>query len=127
LVIGCRMPRGGGVIEQGAMPFLHRWVGNPVLSWLGRRLFQSKVMDFHCGIRGFRRDAILKLNLSMPGMEFASEMIAKAELAGLKVGQVPVTLRVDGRGHPPHLNTWSDGWRHLRFLLGHSPKRFVLF
>ena len=91
------------------MPFLHRWVGNPVLSWLGRRLFQSKVMDFHCGIRGFRRDAILELNLSMPGMEFASEMIAKAELAGLKVGQVPVTLRVDGRGHPPHLNTWRDG------------------
>jgi hypothetical protein len=127
LVMGCRLPRGGGAIDLGAMPFLHRWLGNPALSWLGRRLFGADIIDFHCGMRGFNRERILGLNLQTPGMEFATEMIVKASLAGCRVAQVPVRLRRDGRDRPPHLRTWRDGWRHLRFMLLHAPRWLFLY
>jgi len=119
LVMGNRF-KGG--IRPGAMPFLHRYLGNPVLSWLARLFFKSDIGDFHCGLRGFRRNAILALNLQTTGMEFASEMIVKATLHGLKIKEVPTILYPDGRTRPPHLRTWSDGWRHLRFLLLYSPR-----
>jgi hypothetical protein len=127
LVMGCRLPRGGGAIQEGAMPFLHRWLGNPALSGMGRLLFRSGIIDFHCGMRGFNRERILGLNLKTPGMEFATEMIVKACLAGCRVTQVPVTLRRDGRDRPPHLRTWRDGWRHLRFMLLHAPRWLFLY
>ena len=111
-----------GGIMPGAMPFLHRYLGNPVLSGLARTFFKSNVGDFHCGLRGFRRQAILDLDLQTTGMEFASEMAVKAALRGLKVVEVPTVLYPDGRSRPPHLRTWSDGWRHLKFLLLYSPK-----
>lgn len=123
LVVGNRF---SGGIEDGAMPFLHRYLGNPVLSFIGRLLFRSRVRDFHCGLRGFRRSSILDLNLVTPGMEFASEMIVKAELALLRVTEVPTVLRRDGRNRPPHLNSWRDGWRHLKFLLLFSPRYLFL-
>jgi glycosyltransferase involved in cell wall biosynthesis len=119
LVIGNRF-RGG--IQPGAMPMLHYYLGNPVLSFLGRLFFGIKIGDFHCGLRGFSRDALLSLDLRLPGMEFASEMIVRASLAGLKLDEVPTILRPDGRSRRPHLRTWRDGWRHLRFLLLFSPK-----
>lgn len=119
LVLGNRF-KGG--IRPGAMPFLHRYLGNPVLSWLGRLFFKIKIGDFHCGLRGFRRASILGLNLQTTGMEFASEMVVKASLYGLKITEVPTILYPDGRSRPPHLHTWSDGWRHLRFLLLYSPR-----
>lgn len=119
LVMGNRF-RGG--IAPGAMPPLHRYLGNPVLSGVGRLLFRSPIKDFHCGLRGFCRDAILDLNLHTIGMEFASEMVVKATLHGLKIAEVPTKLQPDGRGRPPHLRSWRDGWRHLKFLLLHSPK-----
>ncbi len=122
LVMGCRFPRGGGTIEPGAMPWKHRWIGNPVLSGVGKIFFRSPVDDFHCGLRAFRREAILQLKLRCSGMEFASEMVVKSAAAHLKMDQVPVTLRPDGRSRPPHLNSWRDGWRHLKFLLLFSPK-----
>jgi glycosyltransferase involved in cell wall biosynthesis len=118
LVMGNRF-RGG--IEPGAMPALHRWLGNPVLSGLGRLMYCDAIGDFHCGLRGFDRDAIRRLNLCCPGMEFASEMVLKASLNGLRIMEVPTTLRPDGRGRPPHLRSWRDGWRHLRLLLLFSP------
>lgn len=119
LVMGNRF-RGG--IAPGAMPFLHRMLGNPVLSFIGRLFFKIPVGDFHCGLRGFNRDAIRDLKLSSPGMEFASEMVVKASLNHLDIREVPTTLSPDGRSRAPHLRTWRDGWRHLRFLLLHSPK-----
>jgi glycosyltransferase involved in cell wall biosynthesis len=119
LVMGNRF-RGG--IEEGAMPFLHRYLGNPVLSFVGRLLFPSAIGDFHCGLRGFRRDSIAVLGLQSPGMEFASEMVVKATLNDLRISEVPTTLSPDLRTRPPHLRTWSDGWRHLRFLLLFSPR-----
>jgi len=119
LVMGNRF-KGG--IKRGAMPFLHQYLGNPVLSWLGRLFFKIRIGDFHCGLRGFRKDAILNLDLQTTGMEFASEMIVKASMKGLKVTEVPTPLYPDGRTRPPHLRTWSDGWRHLRFLLMYSPR-----
>ncbi|MDX3925649.1 MAG: glycosyltransferase family 2 protein [Shinella sp.] len=119
LVMGNRF-RGG--IKPGAMPFLHRYLGNPVLSGLGRFFFASPVRDFHCGLRGFSRDAVLKLGLVSPGMEFASEMVVKSVLNGLTISEAPTTLSPDGRSRKPHLRTWHDGWRHLRFLLLHSPR-----
>jgi glycosyltransferase involved in cell wall biosynthesis len=120
LVIGNRFA--GGIAPQ-AMPLLHKYLGNPVLSWIGRLFFGTKVRDFHCGLRGFRRTAIQQLGLQAPGMEFASEMIVKASLAKLKIAEVPTTLSKDGRvGRKPHLRTWRDGWRHLRFLLMFSPR-----
>lgn len=126
LVMGCRLPAGGGRILPGAMPWKHRWIGNPVLSAVGRLFFEAPVRDFHCGLRAFDRDKIRDLGLRCPGMEFASEMVAKAALAGLAIAQVPVTLRPDGRSRPPHLRSWRDGWRHLRFMLLLSPRYLFL-
>lgn len=119
LVMGNRF---SGSIEHGAMPLLHRYLGNPVLSEVGRIFFSIPVRDFHCGLRAFRRDSILALNLRATGMEFASEMVVKSSLAGLRITEVPTTLSPDGRSHPPHLRSWRDGWRHLRFLLLYSPR-----
>jgi glycosyltransferase involved in cell wall biosynthesis len=119
LVVGNRF---AGGIASGAMPWLHRYLGNPVLSGIGRLLFSSPIGDFHCGLRGFRRDAILGLELRTRGMEFASEMIVKATIHGLRIEETPTTLAPDGRSRPPHLRTWRDGWRHLRFLLLYSPR-----
>lgn len=124
LVMGNRF-KGG--IEPGAMPFLHRYLGNPVLSFVGRLFFRTRIRDFHCGLRGFSREAINGLGLVTPGMEFASEMVAKAALAGLRIEEVPTTLRPDGRDRPPHLRTWRDGWRHLRFLLLFCPRWLFLY
>jgi len=124
LVVGNRF-RGG--IAQGAMPWLHRYLGNPVLSFLGRRFFGGPLRDFHCGLRGFSRRAMLRLDLVTPGMEFASEMIVKSLQARLRIAEVPTTLQKDGRDRPPHLNTWRDGWRHLRFLLLFSPRWLFLY
>jgi len=124
LVMGNRFQGG---IFPGAMPALHRYLGNPVLSFVGRLFFRTSIGDFHCGLRGFSREAILKLGLVTPGMEFASEMVAKASLAGLRIAEVPTTLKPDGRGRPPHLNTWRDGWRHLRFLLLFCPRWLFLY
>jgi len=121
LVIGCRFPRCGGRVNPGAMPWKHRWIGNPVLSALGKLFFSSPVDDFHCGLRAFRRESVLSLGLKTDGMEFASEMVVKASLNGLRITQVPITLRKDGRSRPPHLRSWRDGWRHLRFMLLYSP------
>ena len=123
LVMGNRF-KGG--IEPGAMPPLHRYLGNPVLSFIGRLFFGSKIGDFHCGLRAFRRDSILRLGLQTGGMEFASEMVVRATLAGYDIREVPTTLSKDGRSRPPHLNTWRDGWRHLRFLLLYSPRWLFL-
>ena len=119
LVMGNRF-KGG--IESGAMPFLHRYLGNPVLTGIGKLLFGSPCNDFHCGLRGFRKDAISDLELQTTGMEFASEMVVKATLHKMQITEVPTTLSPDGRSRPPHLNTWRDGWRHLRFLLMYSPR-----
>jgi glycosyltransferase involved in cell wall biosynthesis len=124
LVMGNRF---AGAIEPGAMPALHRYLGNPVLSRLGRLFFGAPVGDFHSGMRGFRRAAIVGLGLRTTGMEFASEMIVRASLARLRIGEVPATLRKDRRPRPPHLRTWRDGWRHLRFLLLYSPRWLFLY
>lgn len=124
LVMGNRFEGG---IEPGAMPWLHRYVGNPILSFLGRLFFRNDIGDFHCGLRGFDRDAVLALDLRTTGMEFASELVVKASLFGLSIGEVPTILRRDGRSHPPHLRTWRDGWRHLRFLLAFSPRWLFLY
>jgi hypothetical protein len=122
LVMGNRF-KGG--IAKGAMPPLHRYLGNPVLSTIGRVLYRTPVGDFHCGLRGFSRAAVLKLGLSSPGMEFASEMVIKASLSGLRIEEVPTTLSPDGRSRPPHLRSFPDGWRHLKLLLTFAP--FSLF
>lgn len=124
LVMGNRF---AGGIEPGAMPPLHKYLGNPVLSWIGRLMFPSHIRDFHCGLRGFSRKDILELGLRTTGMEFASEIVVKATLGRLRVSEVPTTLRKDGRNRPPHLRSWHDGWRHLRFLLIFSPKWLFLY
>ncbi len=124
LVMGNRF-KGG--IKQGAMPFLHRYLGNPVLSGIGRLFFKSKIGDFHCGMRGFSRQAFDTMNLQTTGMEFASEMVVKATLLGLKVTEIPTTLSPDGRTGRPHLRSFRDGWRHLRFLLLYSPRWLFLY
>jgi glycosyltransferase involved in cell wall biosynthesis len=116
-----------GSIEHGAMPFLHRYLGNPVLSFLGRLFFKIPVGDFHCGLRGFKRDRLLALGLRARGMEFASEMVVRAALSGLVIAEVPTTLSPDGRSRRPHLRTWRDGWRHLKFLLMLSPRWLFLY
>jgi hypothetical protein len=126
LVMGCRLPVGGGEIRPGAMPWKHRWIGNPVLSALGRLFFAVPVHDLHCGLRAFRRDAVAGLDLRCPGMEYASEMVVRASMASLRLAEVPVTLRPDGRSRPPHLRSWRDGWRHLRFMLLFSPRWLFL-
>ena len=119
LVMGNRF-KGG--IEPRAMPPLHRYLGNPVLSFLGRLFFPSAIGDFHCGLRGFSKDAAERMELQTTGMEFASEMVVKATLLKMKVAEVPTTLSPDGRSRAPHLRSWRDGWRHLRFLLMYSPR-----
>ena len=124
LVMGNRF-RGG--ISKGAMPTLHRYLGNPVLTALGRLFFHSPCHDFHCGLRAFRKDSYERMGIRSTGMEFASEMVVKASLLGMKVSEVPTTLSPDGRSHPPHLRTWHDGWRHLRFLLMYSPRWLFLY
>lgn len=124
LVIGNRFQ---GEIKPGAMPLLNRYLGNPALSFIGRTLFGSSVGDFHCGLRGFERNAILRLNLRATGMEFASEMVVKASLASLQIAEVPTTLSPDGRQRAPHLRPWRDGWRHLRFMLLRSPQWLFLY
>jgi hypothetical protein len=121
---GCELVMGNrflGGIKPNAMPPLHRYLGNPVLTGIGRLLFRSSSGDFHCGLRGFRRESILSLGLTSRGMEFASEMVVKATLRKLRMAEVPTTLAPDGRSRPPHLRSWRDGWRHLRFLLLFSP------
>jgi hypothetical protein len=124
LVMGNRFQGG---IEDGAMPFLHRYLGNPVLSFVGRLFFRTPIGDFHCGLRGFSRASSMQLRLVSPGMEFASEMIAKSALAGYRIEEVPTSLRPDGRGRASHLRTWRDGWRHLRFLLLFCPRWLFLY
>ena len=124
LVMGNRF-KGG--IEPGAMPPLHKYIGNPVLSFIGRLFYPSSIGDFHCGLRGYRRESILKLGLCTTGMEYASEMVVKATLYKLKIAEVPTTLKKDGRSHPPHLRSFRDGWRHLKFLLMHSPNWLFMY
>ncbi len=124
LVMGNRFQGG---IAPGAMPALHRYLGNPVLSFMGRVFFKIPIRDFHCGLRGFSRESVLKLGLVSPGMEFATEMVAKAALAGYAITEVPTKLRPDGRDRPPHLRTWHDGWRHLLFMLLFTPRWLFLF
>jgi len=119
LVMGNRF-KGG--IKKGAMPFLHKYLGNPVLSFIGKLFYKIKIGDFHCGLRGFSKEAFATMQLRTTGMEFASEMVVKASLLNLSITEVPTILSKDGRTRPPHLNTWRDGWRHLRFLLLYSPR-----
>jgi glycosyltransferase involved in cell wall biosynthesis len=123
LVMGNRF---AGGIDKGAMPWSHRWIGNPVLSLTGRIFFSSRVRDFHCGLRGFSVDAFRRMRLNTTGMEFASEIVVKASLASMRVSEVPISLHKDGRSRPPHLRTWRDGWRHLRFLLLFCPRWLFL-
>ncbi|NIN01471.1 MAG: glycosyltransferase [candidate division Zixibacteria bacterium] len=127
LVMGCRLPSGGGTVEPGAMPWKHRWIGNPVLTGIGRLFFRSPISDFHCGLRAFRKEAYQNLDMRTTGMEFASEMVIKATLKKMRVSQIPITLHKDGRSRPPHLRSWRDGWRHLRFMLMYSPRWLFLF
>jgi hypothetical protein len=117
----CMGTRLKGTIIPGAMPLLNRLIGNPVLTFIGRRLFDIDISDFHCGMRAFRREKILSIGLVTSGMEWASEQIIKSKLNGLKITEVPITLYKDGRGRPPHLRRWRDGWRHLRFMLLYAP------
>ena len=119
VVIGNRFQGG---VSPGAMPPLNRFLGNPLLSFLGRLFYRSQIGDFHCGLRGFKKAAFERMELQTAGMEFASEIIVKATLLGMRIGEVPTTLSPDGRSHPPHLRPWRDGWRHLRFLLLYSPR-----
>jgi glycosyltransferase involved in cell wall biosynthesis len=126
LVMGCRLPIGGGTILPGAMPWKNRWLGNPVLSFIGRFFFKCPAHDFHCGMRGFTRAAFEKMELQTTGMEFASEMVIKATFKKFKISEVPITLHPDGRSRPPHLKPWRDGWRHLRFMLLYSPRWLFL-
>lgn len=128
VVQGCRLPAGGGRIEPEAMPPSHRWLGNPLFSALARRMFRVPVNDVYCGLRGFRRDLIPKLDLRCEGMEFATEMLIKASLRGARIAEVPITLHRDGRtAHPPHLRTFRDGWRTLRFFLICSPRWLFVY
>jgi hypothetical protein len=126
LVMGCRLPVGGGTISPGAMPWKNRWIGNPILSFIGRLFFKCPAHDFHAGLRGFTKTAFEKMDLQTTGMEFASEMVIKSTLKGLKISEVPITLHKDGRSRPPHLKPWRDGWRHLRFMLLFSPRWLFL-
>ncbi|MDQ6886424.1 MAG: glycosyltransferase family 2 protein [Gemmatimonadota bacterium] len=127
LVQGCRLPAGGGRVLPGAMPWLHRWIGNPLLSFLARRWFHGATTDVYCGMRGFRRELVERLEQRCTGMEFATEMIIKASLAKVKMAEVPITLHPDGRrAHAPHLKTFRDGWRTLRLFLLFSPRWLFL-
>ena len=127
LVQGCRLPAGGGEVRSGAMPFLHRWWGNPMFSWMVQRWFHAPIHDVHCGMRAFTKELYVKLDQRCTGMEFASENVIKASIHGAKIAEVPVTLHVDGRvAHAPHLKTFRDGWRHFRFYLMFSPRWLFL-
>jgi hypothetical protein len=126
LIMGCRLPVGGGTIAPGAMPWKNRWIGNPVLSFIGRLFYKCPAHDFHAGMRGFTKAAFEKMDLQTTGMEFASEMVIKSTLKGLRISEVPITLHKDGRSRPPHLKPWRDGWRHLRFMLLFSPRWLFL-
>jgi len=126
LVMGCRLPIGGGTIAPGAMPWKNRWIGNPILSTIGRLFFRCPAHDFHCGLRAFSKEAYERLDLKTTGMEFASEMVIKATLRSQKIAETPITLHPDGRSRAPHLRPWRDGWRHLRFMLIYSPRWLFL-
>jgi hypothetical protein len=127
LVQGCRLASGGGRVLPGAMPRLHRWIGNPMFSRIARRWFHAPVHDIYCGLRGFTKTLYYRLDQRCTGMEFATEMIIKASLAGARIGEVPITLHADGRkSHQPHLKTFRDGWRTLRFFLMCTPRRLFL-
>jgi hypothetical protein len=127
LVMGCRLPSGGGEVRPGAMPFLHRWVGNPIFSLLVRWWFRAPIHDVHCGLRGFTRELFQRLDLRCSGMEFASEMVIKASLHRVNIAEVPIVLHPDGRqSRPAHLKTFQDGWRHLRFYLMCCPRWLYL-
>lgn len=127
LVMGCRLPSGGGRVLPGAMPFLHRWWGNPMFSWMVQRWFHAPIHDVHCGLRGFTRELYDRLDLQCTGMEFASEMVIKSALAAVRIAEVPITLRPDQRrAGTAHLRTFRDGWRHLRFYLLYSPRWLFL-
>ena len=127
LVMGCRLPIGGGTILPGAMPWKNRWIGNPILTFIGRLFFKCPAHDFHAGLRAFTKDALEKMDLQTTGMEFASEMVIKATLKKFRIAEVPITLHKDGRSRPPHLKPWRDGWRHLRFMLIYSPRWLFLY
>lgn len=127
---GCDLVMGNrfqGGIMPGAMPWKHRWIGNPVLTGIGRLFFHCPAGDFHCGLRGFSREAYERMELQTTGMEFASEMVIKATLKGMRIAEVPTVLHPDGRSRPPHLRSWRDGWRHLRFMLLYSPRWMFLW
>jgi glycosyltransferase involved in cell wall biosynthesis len=124
LVMGTRLK---GEIRPGAMPLLHRYLGNPVLTFLGNLLFRTGLSDFHCGLRGFDREAVTALGLRTTGMEFASEMVIRATLSGLKTSEIPIVYTPDRRSRRPHLRTWQDGWRHLRFMLLFSPRWVFIY
>ncbi|NUQ19384.1 MAG: glycosyltransferase family 2 protein [Gemmatimonadaceae bacterium] len=127
LVQGCRLPAGGGAVATGAMPFLHRWWGNPMFSWMVRRWFRAPIHDVHCGMRGFTKELYARLDQRCTGMEFASEQVIKASIHGARIAEVPITLHRDGRtSHAPHLKTFRDGWRHFRFYLLFSPRWLFL-
>jgi len=127
LVQGCRLPAGGGRVMPGAMPFLHRWLGNPMLSAMVRRMFGAPVTDIYCGMRGFRKELYDRLDQRCTGMEFATEMVIKASLHDARIAEVPITLHPDGRrSHGPHLRTFRDGWRTVRFFLLYSPRWLFL-
>ena len=127
LVQGCRLPSGGGTVSPGAMRVLHRWWGNPMFSAMARLWFRAPIHDIHCGMRGFTKEMYTRLEQRCSGMEFASEMIIKATFANVRIAEVPITLHPDGRtAHPPHLKTFRDGWRHLRFMLLYSPRWLFL-
>lgn len=124
LVMGNRFLGG---IEPGAMPWKNKYIGNPVLSWIGRVLFKCPAKDFHCGLRAFTKEAFERMDLRTTGMEFASEMVIKANLLDMRIAEVPTTLSKDGRSRPPHLKPWRDGWRHLRFMLIFSPRWLLIY
>ncbi len=127
LVQGCRLPAGGGTVTPGAMPFLHRWWGNPMFSAMARQWYGAPTHDIYCGMRAFRRELVDRLDLRCTGMEYATEMIIKATIHGAKIAEVPITLHPDGRvSHAPHLRTFRDGWRTLRFFLMYSPRWLFL-
>ena len=126
LVMGCRLPIGGGRVMPGAMPWKNRWIGTPALSLIGKVFFRVRAHDFNCGLRGFTKAAFEDSDLQTTGMELASELVIKATLKKLSVAEVPITLHKDGRSRPPHLRPWRDGWRHLRFMLLYSPRWLFL-
>ena len=126
LVMGCRLPAGGGTVMPGAMPWKHRWIGNPALSFIGRLFFRCPAHDFHCGLRAFTKEGFERIDLRTTGMELASELVIKSTLRGLRITEVPITLYPDGRSRAPHLRSWRDGWRHLRFMLLFSPRWLFL-